>query len=240
MSRFTFSILHASLGRPEKAIEAMWRWHKNAVAPLEVEYFLGINSDDPHRDAYLKLLVTRSIPNLRLIISDWKGSAPAWDHLAKCSTGDILIQAQDDVEPPLKWDYELRYAIGLAGRADDWQKLPMFLAVSDGFRKDRLCCTAIMNRARFLQQGEFLHAGYLSVFSDDEVTIRAYSDAAAGICQLIETGLIFLHRHHYHDKTVPFDGTYAKENSAEAYARGQALFAQRNEKAIADGFRTWH
>jgi hypothetical protein len=223
-----------------KAIAAMRMWFSRANRPGDVEYIFACNRDDPERGAIEDMVHAMGAGEMKIVVGDFHGSAAAWDAAAHASRGSMLIQAQDDVEPPEKWDTGLMYAINVSGHLFDWLKLPIFIAVSDGFRKDKLCCTAIMNRARYEQQGEFLHAGYLSVYSDDEVTLRAYADAAAGLCQLIEArDLVFLHRHHYHDKSVPLDDTYKKENSADAYAVGAALFTKRNEKAIAAGFRTW-
>ncbi len=170
------------------------------------------------------------------------GSAPGWDFAAKFSTGTWLIQGQDDVEPPEKWDSLILQAQILAGLPDE---VPTFIAVGDGFRKDALCCTAIMNRARYKQAGEFLHAGFLSVFSDDDVTYRSLRDARDGKCIVLNCHSIlfphmtFTHRHHYHDRSVAWDETYARENSSEAYRIGAALFAQRNPEAATDGLKTW-
>lgn len=237
----TFSILHATYQRPEKALAAMRMWFERAANPDALEYIFACNEDDPNH-AIVRLEWLRH-HQVRLLIGPFAGSAPAWDAAAKASTGLVLIQAQDDVEPPVGWDLSLKARFIEYDQADrrgtyfDYSA-PTFIAVSDGYRKDNLCCTAIMTRARYEQCGEFLHAGYLSVFSDDDVTIRAYADAAAGRCVLIEArSLVFLHRHHYHDKSVPMDATYQRENSAEAYAQGQALFMRRNAEILK--FKTW-
>jgi len=234
----TFSVLHASYGRPAKAVIAIWSWFKNAANHDQIEYVIALNDDDPSLPQYMALLKCArpfGLP-IRIITGPFAGSAPAWDAAAKASSGLVLIQAQDDVEPPDGWDREI-YARIWAGLPFSGQPIA-FLAVSDGYRKDNICCTAIMTRARYEQCGEFLHAGYRSVFSDDDVTLRAYADAAAGKCSLIEArDLVFTHRHHYHDKAVPYDETYARENSAEAYAQGQALFMRRNAEILK--FKTW-
>jgi hypothetical protein len=170
-----------------------------------------------------------------VVTDHFRGSAAAWDAAAKESTGDILIQGQDDIEPPKRWDESL-----CALLANEDYNAPTFIAVSDGYRKVELCCTAIMNRARYLQAGEFLHAGYLSVFSDDEVTIRAMADGQDGKCIFIKArDLVFRHEHAYHNMSVPIDDTYKKENSAEAYAKGAALFMKRNQSLVDRGLRTW-
>lgn len=250
MSTPTFSILHASYGRPVKAVMAIWSWFEHAANRDQIEYVIALNDDDPSLPQYIELLKCArpfGLP-VKIVTGPFAGSAPAWDAAAKASSGLVLIQAQDDVEPPPAWDDRIMAKLYAATESLDpfgtpefcypWPTLPAFLAVSDGYRKDNLCCTAIMTRARYEQCGEFLHAGYRSVFSDDEVALRAYADAAAGKCSLIEArDLVFTHRHHYHDKTVPMDATYERENSAEAYAQGQALFMRRNAEILK--FKTW-
>jgi hypothetical protein len=94
--------------------------------------------------------------------------------------------------------------------------------------------------ARAQQEGHFICPEYLSVFSDDEITYRAIRDTRAGICEFVDArDIIFRHRHHYHDKTIPFDATYSRENSAEAYIQGERVFYTRNPEARTDGIRSW-
>lgn len=240
MSAPAFSILHATYGRPEKAVAAMRMWFDRAANPSAIEYIFAVNSDDESRHELLERARAFAMStNTDQIITrgDFAGSAPAWDAAARISTGQLLIQGQDDVEPPHGWDFQLHKRMMAQ---PEWYGSPAFIAVSDGYRTDGICCTAIMNRARYEQQGEFLHAGYISVFSDDEVTYRARRDARDGKCTLIDArDLTFLHRHHYHDKSVPMDATYERENSAEAYRIGGALFVARNPWARTDGLRTW-
>jgi len=231
----TFSILHATFGRPEKAMQAMKLWFSRASVPGDMEYIFACNTNDP---TYAKLLAYvaehaatgSALP--RFVADDFIGSAPAWNAAAAASRGMILVQAQDDVEPPPGWDYALERRAG-------YNRLtPTVIAVSDGYRKDALLCTAICNRARYRQTGEFLHPEYLSVFSDDEFTVRALRDRDEGRCAFIDArDIVFRHEHHYHNPEVPRDATYARENSSEAYRVGAALFAKRNPWAAK--YRTW-
>ena len=249
MSTPTFSICHATLGRPEKAIAAMRMWFDRADRPQDVEYIFACNYGDPSAEMIQSTLTYTNSP-ARVIMGDFPGSAAAWDAAAKASQGTILIQAQDDVEPPQGWDTELVKRASLVSVEQqliqsgaiwpDWKMMPFFIAVSDGYRKDTFCFMAIMSRAYYERKGEFIHPGFLSVFSDDDVFYRARRDARDGKCALIEArDLVFLHRHHYHDPAVRYDATYAKENSSEAYAQGATLFAQRNPEAATDGLKNW-
>ncbi len=229
------SLLHATFGRPEKALKAMRDAMRAAAYPDLIEYAFGINSDDPTTFNFEVMEVMRG-RNAMIASGPFKGSAAAWDSAAMLSTGELLVQMQDDLELPKDWDATL---VGLyCGLGDPAQQT--VIAVSDGYRKDELLCTAICNRARYNKQGEFLHRGYQSVYSDDEFTYRAKRDARDGICDLLDAKkLIFRHRHHYHDGSVPMDDTYRRENSDEAYKNGQELFSKRNPTAATDGLKTW-
>jgi hypothetical protein len=237
-----FSILHASLGRPEKAFAAMIDWIAKSNYPDLVEYIFALNADDPTAHELINKLVPGRLLGERVhVVQDqFSGSAAAWDAAAKIAKGDLLIQAQDDVEPPGLWASGLMDVL-LKEVGGNWRNEPVVIRVSDGYRQDGLMCTAIMTMARVRQEGHFIFPGYLSVFSDDEVTFRAMRDSRMGICKLIDArDLVFRHRHHYHDKSVPFDATYSKENSAEAYIHGEKLFFARNPEARTDGIITWH
>ncbi len=241
MSTPTFSLLHATYGRPQKAIDAMRMALQWAGNPKAVEYVFAINSDDRTADTLLELLKpefeSRTGQIIKVRSSDFSGSAPAWDAAAKVSAGSLLIQMQDDLELPAGWDMQLWAQ--LEGRLPlAWERTPLVLTVRDGYRKDALLCTAICNRARYNQVGEFLHAGYRSVFSDDEFSIRAYADEADGKCQVVRTDIEFRHENPYHTG-APHDATLLRENSPEAYVIGSKLFAFRNADLIARGFKTW-
>ncbi len=234
-----FSLLHASYGRPEKAREAMKLVMSRAKQPDKVEYLFALNHDDAKLQEYHDSLPTGGV------LGNFIGSAAAWNAAANASTGEVLIQMQDDLELPQDWDAQLLDRLISIKNGNHptpilWLGYPVFIAVSDGYRKDDLCCTAIMNRARYIQQGEFLHPGYMSVFSDDEVTVRALADAADGKCIFVNArDLVFLHRHCYHDKSVAEDDTYRRENSPEAYGVGGKLFFERNAHLVKRGLKTW-
>lgn len=245
----TFSLLHATYRRPEKAVAAMRMWFERAERPESVEYIFAVNREDDATLEALRLLREKAtypeadadiIPQFKLVIGDFAGSAPAWDAAAKVSLGDLLIQGQDDVECPKLWDgCLLEWLEGANMDPYYWRRVPTIVAVKDGYRKDFLQCTAIMNRRRYEQQGYFLWPQFISVFSDDDFTIRGLADERDGKCMIVRTDLEFRHEHAYHNPTVPMDATYERENSSEAYALGSALFLQRNADLVARGFKTW-
>lgn len=209
-----------------------------AMNPMAAEYLFSCDDDAQLADYWCTEMMGK-FHGISIINGASIGSAPAWDRAARACRGDLLIQCQDDIEPPMHWDAALLDKI-MAHVGPDWRDKPFVVAVSDGYRKDRLLCTAICNRARYVQQGEFLHAGYQSVFSDDEFSIRSYGDAADGKCTVVDArDIIFRHRHYAHDPAVKYDETYARENSSEAYALGSKLFFARNQQLVDRGFRDW-
>jgi len=236
------SVIHATLGRPKKAVETMRRWFDEAEDGKRVEYLFVLNIGDPTHGELMDELEKNEIPShgpITVIGADVEYSAPAWNVGAIASHGKLIIQAQDDVEPPENWDEKLDLLVRLHGGYDE----PLVIAVGDGYRKGHaalLMCTAICNRARINQEGFFLYPGYQSVFSDDDFSYRAYRDERDGCVKVIRAPrLVFLHRHHYHAKEVPWDSTYAHENDPAAYALGQRLFNERNPRALTDGLKRW-
>lgn len=232
MSTPIFSILHATRGRARKAVEAMLDTFASATCIGDIEYIVAANDDDIETmEAFDKF-------NVMTVFGPYRGSVEAWNAAATQATGRWLIQMQDDLGLPPNWDKLLGDAI--VGHYDHGSielGKPKIIRVSDGYRKDDLICTAIMNIARFRQQGEFLHGGYQSVFSDDEFSVRAYRDAEAGTCTIIDARhIIFRHDNPYHLKQ-PSDLTHARQNSPEAYALGEKLFWERNPWAAK--YRTW-
>lgn len=233
MSDVTFSLLHASRGRPTKAVAAMKDALAKADNPSQIDYIVAANDDDQETIAAFDKLAAM------VVFGPFRGSVEAWNAAAKMARGDILIQMQDDLVLPSGWDGMLRseYEDGRKYIGERIKKCPAVIAVHDGYRNDALLCTAIMNRARYEQQGEFLHAGYQSMYSDDEFSVRAYSDAAEGRCTLIDaTDIVFRHDNPLHLKQ-PCDETHQRQNSAEAYAKGAALFRERNGHLMK--WRTW-
>jgi hypothetical protein len=87
----------------------------------------------------------------------------------------------------------------------------------------------ILTRARYEQQGnEMFSPEYFGVFSDNEATVRAYADGVIVQAQHI----CFAHQHPYFEgkKWEEMDATYRRQNAAERYAEGKAIFNRRNPK----------
>lgn len=212
----------------------MW-WLERAADHDNIEYIFACEEGDKPPfgpDDALSLA-----QNLRIVTGNFGGSAPAWNAAHKESKGKVILQVSDDVEPPQGFDRMLLERIA------DLNK-PTVIAVSDGYRKGAhggLMTTAICTRAYCELEGHFICPLYMSMYSDDDFTIRAKAHAAAGEATLIDArDFVFLHRHAIHDRAnVPWDATYSHTGSAEAYAHGLRLFNERNAAHIAAGLKTW-
>lgn len=225
----TFSIVHATLGRPLKALGVREMWLSRARHPEAVEYIFGLHEGDA--DSAKMLNGFR-----HTVCAKGVGCPTNYDTAAGIARGKILIQAQDDVIPPAGWDDLMLAALPDPDAA-------AFIATSDGQRKDRLCVSSVMTRAymnlcAYKDKGwnGFFPRIYPAVFADTENTYRAYVMAEAGISGLVEARHIILyHDHPYFNQAVPWDATYEGENSKEAYRIGGELFSQRNPQAQFDG-----
>jgi hypothetical protein len=202
------SLLHATRGRPKQAADARRLWLNRATHPDRVEHLFAIDFDD---EQSIQLAVYRHV-----IQSGPGASVGAWNLAAAASCGDILIQINDDFEPPMGWDVQIEQAFG--------SKLtePAALKVSDGHRTDQLLCIAVINRARYTRQGFFLHPQFKSVFSDDFHSWSAYRD---GIVINAEH-IVIQHHHPFFNEGKGWDEVYTVHNSQERYAEGGAIYEQ--------------
>lgn len=202
------SLLHATRGRPKQAADARRLWLNRATHPDRVEHLFAFDFDD---EASVTLAVYRHV-----IQTGTGASVGAWNQAAASSCGDILIQINDDFEPPMGWDVQIEQAFG--------SKLhePAVLKVNDGHRTDQLLCIAVMNRARLEQQRYFLHPRFKSVFSDDYHSWSAYRDGIV----IVADHIVIQHHHPFFNEGRGWDEVYAVHNSKERYAEGAAIYEE--------------
>ncbi len=164
------SLLHATRGRPKKAIETRNLFFASAFIPLGVEHIFAIDADDAESLAALK-------GYKHVIVNEPRGCVKAWNAAAAASTGHVLVQLSDDWLPCHDWDILIWEALEkavnerlgsipehLKERGEKWPKAtpeeiqslvggtPLVLAISDNHRTDSLLCMAILTRARYEQQ----------------------------------------------------------------------------------------
>ena len=219
-----FSIIHATLDRPAQALGIREMWLSRADHPENVEYIFGMHEWDARSQRLLK--------GFKHTITDQKGPGWNYDVAAGAATGEIIIQAQDDCYPPDGWDTALLTLIR------DTSK-PVFVAINDGHRTDRLSVNTIMTRSYMERKAKrdpgengFFHRGYATIFADTENSFRAIQDGLSGECEYIDAREFLLyHDHPLFNPAVPWDATYEWENAPENYESGSKLFAERNPKA---------
>ncbi|MCE9518226.1 MAG: glycosyltransferase family 2 protein, partial [Verrucomicrobia bacterium] len=208
------SLLHATRGRPQQALEAREKWLAAATKPGRIEHIFAVDCDDlPTQKSLAKF-------NPRIVPETGGGCVAAWNLAAAASTGDVLVQLSDDWTPIKGWDEEF------AGRFRDVAQ-PGVLRPSDGHRRDDLLCMAILTRARLKQQGEFLHSGYFGIYSDDEFSFRAYQDGIV----IDARDMILLHDHPNYNPDVEMDETYLHQNNTARDKEGRKTFLKRNPRA---------
>jgi hypothetical protein len=147
------------------------------------------------------------------------------------STGDVLIVATDDLEPPASWDALIRQAIEsrrdlpLRTLKDGRRQPEAILKCSNGdARSDArdLILHPVMTRARYERQGWIFHPAYSGMYSDNELTIRARMDGVV----IDAPHIVFMHRHPDLG-TAASDQVYLWQNSGEEFARGMEVIKAR-------------
>lgn len=221
VGRPIISLLHATRGRPQAAIDARDRFFSMAFKPGMIEHIYAIDTDDKQS---LQELDGFNV----VLVEPGGGCVRAWNAAAAASRGRVLIQMSDDWTPPYLWDNSILWALKDAVE----KPKSAVLAISDGIRSDKLLCMAILTRPYYLSQrhektGEpyLFHPDYLGVYSDNEFTVRAYENGV-----VIEAKeIVFKHEHPF-VTGAPLDATYEAQNAPERYAHGLAVFNRRNPR----------
>lgn len=243
------SLLHATRGRPQQAIQARWNFFAAAGHSLGIEHIFAIDEDDA--------VSLKELAHYRhVVVKNPNGCVKAWNEAAKASSGQVLVQMSDDWLPAIQWDEAVWEAFSgkisaindslhtqwvMANEGTPFENripfkpvtigdVPLVLHVNDGHRTDGLMCMAILTRKRYEDQGgELFSSEYFGVFSDNEFSFRAYRD------RIVVDGkhIHFRHQHPiFEGKPVDqWDETHRRQNAPERYAEGEAIFRRRNPDA---------
>jgi len=211
--RQTISLIHPSRGRCHQSWKCMNLWTESCSPHNDVEYIMSLDSDDVGN--YLDLTESAiGKVNFRVVVGDNTNVVQALNRGAKVATGDILIYVSDDFECPINWDIVIQQAV--KGN-DDW-----VLHVDDGIQKNT-ATISILSRKYYERFNRIYHPGYISMWVDPDFT-----EEAKALGKLINRTQDILFKHnHYTVGGIPFDATYAKENSGKAWEHGEKLFYER-------------
>jgi hypothetical protein len=211
----TISLLHATRGRVNRAIQCRELWLDTADNPEAVEHIFAIDADDA--------LSRRWLRSFKHVVSESATCVAAWNLAAKSARSDVFLQLSDDWVPFRGWDTAIAKAYDHLVPS----LVPFALWIDDGARKDGLMCMAICSRARWRQQGEeMFSAEYESMFSDNEYSFRAFRDGVV----IDARHITFTHAHPVFGKGE-WDETYRRQNAPEKYQRGLDTYHRRNPDA---------
>lgn len=214
------TILHPSLGRPQKALDAYHKWIVR-MGLNRCEYILSLDKSDPHLFEYESLFSKNYIlGGFSLLVYDNKSVVDATNNAARHSTGNILIYVSDDFEPCENWGpLVMKEFEGVEG--------PLLLKVDDCLQPFHVpvLTIPIMNRALYERLGYFFHPEYKSMFCDQDLFEVCNKN------RWIKNAphLKFPHNHVSVGKAQD-DETYRR--SASNWDQGKALFARRKAQGF--------
>ena len=214
---WTFSLVHPTRGRPEQAIAAMKMWVTNCSSHNNIEYILSLDLDDASN--YLnEVVLGLGKLDLKIAINPNTNVVEALNVGARLATGKVIIYLSDDLECPPCWDTLIQEAV--AFNAD--RQFALF--VFDGNRRD-LQTQAILSKLYYDRWGYIYYPEYKSMCADDDYMARAIAAKVV----IDGTHLTFKHNH-YSVGGMPWDATYAAENSSDKMAWGRTLLEKRRRE----------
>lgn len=212
--RCRISVIHPTC-RPIDAIARRRQWLMRAARPDLVEYIFGVNAGDKEVVGQLMrydCAVSEAVPaGFSSAVANYNAA------FAKASC-EVIVAAQDDIEPPDGWDYQILKAL------EAHKGKPVVLHVHDGFRDDKLMVIMVVTKEWKEKHGGLLMCPeYDGYYSDTEFSVRAYADGEVVDGRHIK----FVHWHPAFTG-APSDEAYMRQQNPEACARGKAIFERRN------------
>jgi hypothetical protein len=231
------SVLHPA-ARPARLRAVVASWHAALSPGGAIEYVVCHHAEQADGFGGLHQLA-HEFPGLAIKVNPGpnhptlNGRSSFVDnvnHAAARASGDVLVLATDDLEPPPQWDERILAALALPAPLrrlkDGRMQLEAILSCSNGdARSDarEMVLHPIMTRARYERQGWIFHPDYSGVYSDTELTVRGRIDGVV----VAAPQIVFKHHHPDYDPAAAMDQVYRWQNSGEEYARGLATIKAR-------------
>ena len=158
------SCIHATRGRPMDALYSYKLWMERANDPKQVEWVFSTDEDDQAMRGF-------QFPNGIIHVTGIpRGSVAAYNRGLYSSSGDVIAQVMDDLEPPMGWDK----SIGWLGTCTTPKLLHVHDLKNDENRKPWLHTVLIGNRHFFKSVGYMYHPSYVHCYGDDDQSIVAH------------------------------------------------------------------
>jgi hypothetical protein len=217
------SLIHATRGRPEKALAAREMWYQRMTGDYNVEYIFSTDTDDESATSLALKLDAQGLGDLKFIEGDNRGNVDAYNRGAAQATGNILVQVHDDVEPPQDWDKLIVDKIGDVSR-------PVVLNVDDSnpVNADQppLVTIGIMTRAFAKKMGGLYWHEYVSIYCDADLAAKAEKDG----CLVQSREIKFKHVW----GGAEGDETYKKSYAPANWEQGAKVLAERKAAGFPD------
>lgn len=215
------TLIHPSRGRPQLAFKMAQEWYSKCDTPSEVEYLIGLDSDDPTVDAYRKLWV--DVPKFgwtMFSVNDTRTTVQVENHLAKLSNPKswLIVTTSDDMGCPEHWDTELLKVVSDI----DCLAEKVCIGVDDGIHNMNRFLMVIETRAYYNSLGYILYPEYRFARADDD---WMWSVLSRNIMR-ITPHLVFPHRHWTQGKNE-VDDIYKRIINDEEMAYGWEVYQRR-------------
>lgn len=224
-----FSLLYTSI-RPEAVKAAVQLWSSRAARPELIEFVMTHDSGDAAtRKAMLDVTTESTLGKLASKSSCHEQTSKpgtcvkGWNLAAEKSRGHVLICMSDDFVPPHHWDHALMNLPNIGPR---WASVEAVVRVFDGHVRD-LCTLAIVTRRRYDKMGAMFSEGYLSIYSDTELTHRALMDGV-----LLDAPHLFFEHQHCDNNKRNRDAVDDEHGGQHRYKQGELLFNSRRAQGF--------
>lgn len=175
-----FSIIHASYGRPELALDTYNKWINNFSFTNDIEYILSLDRSDPKFNIYEKLFAGNRFYYINE--NETNTSVSAINNAAKISSGGIIVVISDDFESAYNWDLQVSNAVK---GEKDW-----ILKTQDG-TQPWIITLPIMDRKYYQRFGYVYYPEYAHMFCDSQLT-----HVADLLGRKLTSSLLFKHNHY--------------------------------------------
>lgn len=209
-----FSLLCPSRGRPEMCHRFVSSAYQNAKWPGRLEVLIYLDSDDPSLKDYVSAL---SSTPARIIVGKSEGVGKAWNCLARASSGEYLMMANDDlVYESKEWDW------GLLKQLLRFPDQFVLGYADDGINEGRHCAFPIVSRRWYEELGEFVVEKYL--FFRHDTDLWEVGKQIGDPSRVVYIGDVKILHYHHSTKLSPADETTRRNRNNDQNKRDEATY----------------